>query len=98
MSFFRRLEEMASGTAGASQATLPPHPCANCRTEMQYRGPQAIRTGGVTRGVGLGLDLLLGGGGDDFFNQAIERNVVVHVLVCPSCGEVAFVNDPRRGF
>jgi hypothetical protein len=97
MGFFSHLEAVAQGTARAGQAP-PPHPCAGCQTTMDYRGAHALRVGGLSRGFGIGADLLLGAGADDLFNQATERNVVVHVLVCPNCGEVAFVNDPQRGF
>jgi hypothetical protein len=97
MGFFSHLEQMASGTADAATPP-PPHNCGSCRSSMAYRGPHALRTGGLQRGIGVGADLLFGAGADDLFNQATERNVVVHVMVCPNCGEIAFINDPRRGF
>lgn len=99
LSFFKNLEEMAQGM-GSNQAApqLPPHSCAGCQTQMDYRGAHTLRTGGLQRGFGIGADMILGAGLDNLINQATERNVVVHVMVCPNCGEVSFINDPQRGF
>ncbi len=44
----------------------------------------------------MGADPLLGSGLDNFLNQAAERNVLVHVMVYPKCGEVALINYPQR--
>jgi DNA polymerase III alpha subunit (gram-positive type) len=99
VSFFKNLESMAQGMGSTQpEAELPPHSCAGCQTQMEYRGPHTIRTGGLQRGFGVGADLLLGSGLDNLLNQATERNVLVHVMVCPNCGEVALINDPQRGF
>ena len=99
MSFFKNLESMAQGMGNTQPgAELPPHNCAGCQTQMEYRGPHTIRTGGLQRGFGVGADLLLGSGLDNLLNRATERNVLVHVMVCPNCGEVALINDPQRGF
>ncbi len=65
---------------------------------MEYRGLHTIRTGGRQRGFGGCADLLLGSGLDSVLNQATERNVLVHVRVCPNCGEVPLINDRQRGF
>lgn len=99
MSFFKNLEDMAEGMGGnQSDAQLPPRHCAACQTQMEYRGAHTIRTGGLQRGFGIGADMILGAGLDNLINQATERNVVLHIMVCPQCGEVAFINDPQRGF
>ncbi len=99
MSFFKNLEDRVQGMGNSQPAPqLPPHRCAGCQTEMEYRGPHTIRTGGLQRGFGVGADLLLGAGLDNLVNQATERNVLMHVMVCSNCGEVAFINDPQRGF
>ncbi|MDA8394006.1 MAG: hypothetical protein M0T72_01990, partial [Candidatus Dormibacteraeota bacterium] len=50
----------------------------------------------LQRGFGAGADTLLGSGLDNFLNQAAERNVLVHVMVYPKCGEVALINYPQR--
>ncbi len=65
---------------------------------MECRGPHTRRTGGPQRGFGLGADMLLGAGLDNLLNQATERNIVMHVMVCPNCGAVTFINEPQRGF
>lgn len=54
--------------------------------------------GGLGRGMGLGMDVLLGGRDEQLRNTAMEQNIVVHVFVCGSCGRLEFVNDPRKGF
>ena len=47
MSFVKNLESMAKGRGGDRPgAELPRHSCAGCQTQMQYRGPHLIRTGG----------------------------------------------------
>ncbi|HVD04039.1 MAG TPA: hypothetical protein VNF75_07930 [Candidatus Dormibacteraeota bacterium] len=42
--------------------------------------------------------MLLGAGLDSLLTQATEHNIVMHVMVCPNWGEVAFIKDPQRGF
>lgn len=79
-------------------AELPHHRCAGCQTQMECRGPHTRRTGGPQRGFGLGADMLLRAGLDNLLNQATERNIVMHVMVCPNCGAVTFINEPQRGF
>jgi hypothetical protein len=106
VSFFRELERMAQGMGGtqdypqqvAPGQNMPDHNCASCNTAMSYRGAHAIRTGGLSRGFGIATDLLFGAGDEELFNSATERQVVLHVFCCQSCGRLEFVNDPRRGF
>ena len=51
MSFVKNFESMAKGRGGDRPgAELPPHSCAGCQTQMQYRGPHTIRTGGCSEG------------------------------------------------
>lgn len=77
---------------------LPDHPCHQCNIPMSYHGAHALRTGGLSKGFGLAADLFLGGGDEGFINTAMEKNVVLHVFVCGSCGRLEFINDPQRGF
>ncbi|CAB1128443.1 conserved protein of unknown function [Candidatus Hydrogenisulfobacillus filiaventi] len=97
MSFFRALEQALSG-GGAAPDRLPDHACARCQVAMEYKGPHALRTGGLNRGWGVAADVLLGAGDETALNELMEKNVVVHVFVCPQCGALDLVNDPRRGF
>lgn len=53
MNFFRALEAALTGNA-APPTQMPEHPCARCQVSMTYRGPHAFRTGGLSRGPGLG--------------------------------------------
>lgn len=97
MGFFRALERAVAG--GMAPQNMPDHPCLACQTPMAYRGMHVLRTGGVSGGaVGVGVDMLFGTRDENFVNQMTERNVHVHVLVCPSCGRIEFINDPQRGF
>lgn len=99
MSFFRALERMAQNVEqGMQPLAMPDHPCVACQTPMQYRGAHALRTGGLGRGMGIGMDVLLGGRDEQLTNTATEQNIVVHVFACASCGRLEFVNDPRKGF
>ncbi len=96
MSFFKSLQNMVDG--GQQPAQMPDHQCNACQTAMDYRGPHAIRTGGMNRGWGVAADVLLGARDETFFDQMTERNVMVHVFVCSHCGRIEMVNDPHRGF
>ncbi|PSR22555.1 MAG: hypothetical protein C7B45_06415 [Sulfobacillus acidophilus] len=97
MSFFKRLEEMADGGT-ASSTNMPDHVCNRCNQPMTYRGTHALRTGGLNRGWGVAADMVLGARDEAAIDQITEKNVILHVFVCPQCGLVEFVNDPRRGF
>ena len=96
MGFFDSLRRAAEGIGQDGQYNNDHH-CARCQVSMQYRGAHAMRTGGLTRGTGLLTDLFLGGGDEGFLNTAMEKNVAVHVFVCPQCGGSDFVNDPNHG-
>lgn len=108
MSFFRELESMMTGgqansygmgaPQGGPAPQMPDHPCARCQVPMNYGGPRSLRTGGMNRGWGVAADMFLGAGDETAINQMMEQNVLVHVFVCPQCGAIEFVNDPRRGF
>jgi hypothetical protein len=96
MSFFRALESALGG--GNVGGAMPEHHCARCQIAMQYKGPHALRTGGLNRGWGVAADVFLGAGDEVAVDQLMEKNVIVHVFVCPECGALDLVNDPRRGF
>lgn len=96
MSFFKSLQNMVDG--GEQPAKMPDHQCNACQTSMDYRGPHAIRTGGMNRGWGVAADVLLGARDEALFDQMTERNVLVHIFACPHCGRIEMVNDPKRGF
>lgn len=97
MGFFDSLRRAAEGISQDGQYNNDHH-CARCQVTMQYHGAHAIRTGGLSRGAGFVTDMLLGGRDEEFLNTAMERNIAVHVFVCPQCGSIDFVNDPQRGF
>jgi hypothetical protein len=65
---------------------------------MNYRGERKLRTGGMSGDAGFLTDMLLGAKDEAAFNNSSEQNVTIHVFVCPNCGDIQFVNDPRRGF
>jgi len=97
MGFFDMLRRAAEGLGQDGQYHHD-HLCVRCQVPMQYHGAHALRTGGLSRGAGLLTDLFLGGRDEEFLNTALERNVAVHVFVCPECGSIDFINDPRHGF
>ena len=86
------------GNQQGYQQPMPDHSCERCNTPMAYQGAHAIRTGGLSKGWGIAADFVLGGHDEEYINTAMERNVILHVFVCQSCGKVEFVNDPRKGF
>ncbi|SMC05033.1 hypothetical protein SAMN00768000_1987 [Sulfobacillus thermosulfidooxidans DSM 9293] len=96
MGFFKSLRNAMEGTSSAQN--LPDHMCQSCQIAMEYRGPHALRTGGLNRGWGVAADVLLGARDEAFFDQLTEKNIIVHVFVCPDCGRIEMINDPRRGF
>ncbi len=98
MSFFRHLESALAGGSAANANQAPDHMCARCQVAMTYKGPHALRTGGLNRGWGVAADVFLGARDETAIDQMMEKNVVVHVFVCSECGSIDFVNDPRRGF
>ncbi|MCY0881263.1 MAG: hypothetical protein OWS74_04640 [Firmicutes bacterium] len=100
MGFFDRIKQDLSGTgnAGGPGDMGSPRECSQCHQTQEYIGAHALRTGGLQRGWGVAADVVLGAGMDDLLNQATEKNVVVHVFVCPACGHLELVNDPRHGF
>ncbi len=95
MSFFKSLKNMSEGQ---SAQNMPDHLCQSCNVAMQYHGPHGLRTGGMNRGWGVAADMFLGARDETMFDQMTEKNVIVHVFVCPECGRLEFINDPRRGF
>ncbi|MCY0897016.1 MAG: hypothetical protein OWS03_12160 [Alicyclobacillaceae bacterium] len=104
MSFFKalkRVPESLSGSghdmSGAAKEPLPEHECDHCHVAMEYKGPHAIRTGGLSRKFGLVGDVVLGVG-ETIISNVLERNVAVHVFVCQECGRIEMINDPKHGF
>ena len=98
MGFFRRIEEELTNGVSASPQGMPDRTCIRCNQPMQYRGPHALRTGGMNKGWGVAADLFLGAQDETALNQLMEKNVLTHIFVCPQCGAVEVVNDPQRGF
>lgn len=97
MGFFRRIEEELTNS-GAGGQTVPNRVCVRCNQGMTYRGPHALRTGGMNQGWGVAADVFFGAQDETLINQMMEKNVLTHIFVCPQCGAVEVVNDPQRGF
>jgi len=97
MSFYRALAD-AFNAGNASTTQFPDHVCLRCQQPMMYKGPHAIRTGGLSQGWGFAADLFLGARDEVAINQALEKNIVVHVFMCSLCGSLDLINDPQKGF
>lgn len=104
MSFYHALKRVPDGLSSSGKELgtkgaepIPQHYCNQCNIEMEYKGPHALRTGGLSRKFGLIGEVVLGVA-ETIVNTVLERNVAVHVFVCPECGRLEIINDPKHGF
>ena len=95
MSFYRALADAFNGN---TTSQWPDHLCLRCQQPMMYKGPHAMRTGGLSQGWGVAVDMLLGARDEVALNQMMEKNVLVHVFLCLQCGSLDLINDPAKGF
>ncbi len=86
-------------SSGAEQPQVPQLACLRCPgVTMVYRGAKSLRVGGLNGTLGAVGDLMFGARDEEALNQALEKKHVIHVFVCPDCGEISMLNDPKHGF